>query len=150
MGHKDLNRNEHERWPTPTKSGRQESPRADGDGGYAVPCGGPPMARFSVSCSSSSSSSRESALSISSRDRIIPGEGCIDFRSFFGAVEAAGFSGPMVLEIFSAKEYPTNPHSFHDQAGEDGGNEQFIENVFQELNATRPEGVRCLVVPQRR
>ena len=39
-------------------------------------------------------------------DRIIPGEGRIDFRSFFGAVEAAGFSGPMVLEIFSAKEYP--------------------------------------------
>ncbi|HEY5080891.1 MAG TPA: sugar phosphate isomerase/epimerase family protein [Bauldia sp.] len=39
-------------------------------------------------------------------DRIIPGEGCIDFRSFFGAVEAAEFGGPIVLEIFSAKEYP--------------------------------------------
>lgn len=39
-------------------------------------------------------------------DRIIPGEGRIDFPSFFGAVEAAGYGGPIVLEIFSAEEYP--------------------------------------------
>ena len=30
----------------------------------------------------------------------------IDFRRFFGAVEAAGFTGPLALEIFSSTEYP--------------------------------------------
>lgn len=39
-------------------------------------------------------------------DRLVPGDGCIDFRSFFGAVEASGFSGPLALEIFSSTEYP--------------------------------------------
>jgi sugar phosphate isomerase/epimerase len=39
-------------------------------------------------------------------DRLIPGEGRVDFQSFFGALESAGFVGPMMLEIFSAKEYP--------------------------------------------
>ena len=39
-------------------------------------------------------------------DRILPGDGRIDFQSFFGAVEAAGFRGSLVLEIFSAEEYP--------------------------------------------
>ena len=38
-------------------------------------------------------------------DRLIPGDGRIDFRRFFGAVEAAGFSGPLALEIFSSTEY---------------------------------------------
>jgi len=39
-------------------------------------------------------------------DRLVPGDGRIDFRRFFGAVEAAGFSGPLALEIFSSTEYP--------------------------------------------
>lgn len=39
-------------------------------------------------------------------DRLVPGDGRIDFRRFFGAVEAAGFTGPLSLEIFSSTEYP--------------------------------------------
>jgi sugar phosphate isomerase/epimerase len=36
----------------------------------------------------------------------VPGDGRIDFPSFFGAVEASGFTGPLALEIFSSIEYP--------------------------------------------
>ena len=39
-------------------------------------------------------------------DRLVPGDGRIDFRRFFGAVEAAGFTGPLALEIFSSTDYP--------------------------------------------
>ena len=38
-------------------------------------------------------------------DRIIPGEGRADFPGFFGAVEAAGYRGPLSFEIFSDTAY---------------------------------------------
>jgi sugar phosphate isomerase/epimerase len=39
-------------------------------------------------------------------DRLIPGDGTIDFPCFFGALERAGFQGPYSLEIFSEDSLP--------------------------------------------
>jgi sugar phosphate isomerase/epimerase len=42
----------------------------------------------------------------SALDRVLPGQGTIDFPSLLGAIERAGYRGAYCLEIFSADEFP--------------------------------------------